>query len=375
MLISQSVKLACVLVGIATFSAAQTSAPCGVLPFDATCSTVLTACTTTLNDISNPWANEACVAAATCHSGRTDAFLADLSCRIQGPGHDNITATSLPRVPDAVYNNIAGGGNITYDAYKKWFTGVALKADPGVQKLIDIVAVITNFDPILAWTGFCSTGAIPKQNFLDWFQYSSIAGGPATTCGLIPPCPTFQYSVAYPYTIDLLVPCANEQNALSDPFSISVCVAAALNNFDGVDVFLEAVTCRYNVIFGTNHSAPASNTLPPHIAQTSPYSQQNFIDFTYKTLSSLQASVRWPASVDSIITQWSYILQWTNFCSAGTVPEKNLSDLLLYSHFRLGVKCPNVCTPDPNPGCETLFKSCLNSPVCVLVTIMHRSEV
>ncbi|KIL67125.1 hypothetical protein M378DRAFT_160118 [Amanita muscaria Koide BX008] len=344
MLVSRSMKLACVLVGLATFSAAQSSSLCGGLPFDATCSTLLTACVNTLADINNPWANEACVAAATCHSAPINAFLAGLSCRIQGPGPNNLTAVNLPRVSDAVYNNVAGGGNITYDAYKNWFTGVALKADPGVQKLIDIAEVIANFDPILAWTGFCSTGAIPKQTFLDWFQYSSTVGGPATACGLIPPCLLHQYSVAFPYTIDLLVPCANEQSALSDPFSINVCVAAALNDIDGVDAFLDAVTCRYNVIFGTNNSVPASNTLPPlsvNIAQTSPYSQQNFIDFTYGTLSSLQASVRWPTSVDSVITQWSYILEWTNFCSTGTVPEKNLSDLLLYSHVLLGQTCPN----------------------------------
>jgi hypothetical protein len=92
------------------------------------------------------------------------------------------------------------------------------------------------------------------------------------------------------------------QNAVSNPFSVKSCVAAGLNWLDGVDSFLEAVTCRYNLNFGTSESVPASNNLPAlsfdlPVANPPPYTQQNFIDFTFGQLSAIGTSaVRYPST-------------------------------------------------------------------------------
>lgn len=92
------------------------------------------------------------------------------------------------------------------------------------------------------------------------------------------------------------------QNAVSNPFSVKSCVAAGLNWLGGIDSFLEAVTCRYNLNFGTSESVPASNNLPAlsfdlPVANPPPYTQQNFIDFTYGQLSAIGTSaVRYPST-------------------------------------------------------------------------------
>ncbi|KAF8632758.1 hypothetical protein AX15_001696 [Amanita polypyramis BW_CC] len=305
----------------------------------------------------DPFSNEACVAAASCYPGNPNVFLAGLSCFHTGRTDSNLTTLNIPRVSNAVYNKIANGGSITYTSYYNWFTRLAIAADLGVEKLIDLALVKLNWDSILAWTGFCSSGTIPKQNFLDWFQYSSTVSGPGTSCGD----PIDECSLSdFPYQMDLLNPCSNIQNAISNPFSISVCVAAALNWDTGIDSFLQALTCRYNSKFGTNHSTPASTSLPAlsvNIAQSSPYTQQNFIDFTYGALSSIQASVRYPTYISWVVRHWEDITEWTGFCGT-SVPKKNLSDFLLYSHLRVVMRCPGTCGQDSNPGCERLFELC-----------------
>ena len=160
---------------------------------------------------------------------------------------------------------------------------------------IDVALIVINWDIIAGWTDFCSTGKVPQHNFLDWFQYSSTVEGTTSTCYSLGNCPLSDY----PFNMDLLIPCAKNPNALTNPFSIEVCVAAALNWYTGVDSFLAAITCRYNIEHSTNHTIPASTSLPAlsvDIAPSSPYTQQNFIDFTYGALSSIQASVRWPTT-------------------------------------------------------------------------------
>ena len=158
---------------------------------------------------------------------------------------------------------------------------------------IDPALIIINWDIIAGWTGFCSTGKVPEKNFLDWFQYSSTVRGVTTTCYNLGNCPLSDY----PYNMDLLIPCSKYQNALTNPWSINVCVAAALSWYDGMEAFLAALTCRYNIVKSVNDPIPASRSLPAlsiDIAPSSPYTEQNFIDFVYGSLSSLDASVRWP---------------------------------------------------------------------------------
>ncbi|KAM6492350.1 hypothetical protein JOM56_012074 [Amanita muscaria] len=343
---------------------------CGYDPADASCTVVLEACVSTVSDRNNPYGTAACVAAAACYPGNPDAFLGNFYCRFNnfsGPKSANI-----PRVPSTIVGNILVRGEfVSYQSFSTWYTNLVTSINPGVTKLIDPAFVKTTFDIILAWTGFCSNGEIPPSNFVDWFQWSSTVSGPATTCGLVNGCTT----TYYPYVIDLTVTCAKDQNAVSNPFSVPSCVAAALNWVDGIDSFLSAVTCRHNINFNTNLAPPASNNLPAlsfnlPVANPPPYTQQNFIDFTYGSLSAIgTSSVRYPQIIDWVTHRWLIITSWTSFCStSGTqvpVPESNLSDFLKYSHYPLtSTSClPGGCGPDPNASCDQLMSVCLQSSV------------
>ncbi|KAF8337130.1 hypothetical protein F5887DRAFT_1244519 [Amanita rubescens] len=339
---------------------------CGVEPADASCATVFLECVNTLQTKSDPYGNEACVAAASCYPMNPDSFLANLFCRVGGGMFGNPPkSANTPRVNASIATqmSVQGFKYATFESYASWYIGITSTANPKVTPLIDTAFVKMSFDIMLAWTGFCSTGKIPEQNLIDWFQFFSSVKGPSTTCGIIKNCPLTNY----PYTMDLTVTCAKDKNAVSNPFSIKSCVAAGLNWIDGVDSFLAAVTCRYNLNFGTSKSVPASNTLPAlsfnlPVANPPPYTQQNFIDFTSGQLSAIGTSaVRFPSTNDFLTHTWAIIVAWTNFCLSGQVPQKNLSDFLKYSHLALtSTTC--TCPADPNPSCAQLFKVCLTSP-------------
>jgi hypothetical protein len=312
------------------------------------------------------YATEACVAAASCYPGNPDAFLANYYCRFYN--FQGIKSANLPRVPSSIVDKMLVRGEfVDYQTYSQWYNGVVADVNPAAVKLIDPAFVKMSFDIILAWTGFCSNGEIPPKNFVDWFQWFSTVKGPATTCNLVPNCPISNY----PYVMDLTVTCAKEQNAVSNPFSIKSCVAAALNWVDGIDSFLGAVTCRHNINFNGNLNPPASNNLPAlsfnlPVANPPPYTEQNFIDFTYGSLSAIGSSfVRYPEPDDNfywVTNRWAIITAWTNFCSAA-VPQKNLADFLKYSHLPLtSTKCAaSGCAPDPNASCDQIFAACTQS--------------
>ncbi|KAM6499070.1 hypothetical protein JOM56_004578 [Amanita muscaria] len=323
--------------------ASSAPGPCGWFPADASCSTVFQACVNTLKDTADPYSNEVCVAAASCYPTNPDLFLSDLFCRIQGPNSTAPKSADIPRVSESIIGNMLVRGEFaSLQSYTTWYNNVVTSANPGATVLIDPAFVKMSFDIMLAWTGFCSNGEIPSSNFGDWFQWFSTVTGPATTCNLVTNCP-----ISYqPYLIDLTVTCAREQNAVSDPFSIQSCVAAALNWQDGIDSFLQAVTCRYNILNGGNVGVPASNDLPAlsfnlPVSNPPPYTQQNLVSFTYSSVSAIATSLhRYPGSFDIVYGRWNLIVKWTNFCSTSTVPQQNLSDFLKYSHIALNDFCP-----------------------------------
>lgn len=338
---------------------------CGLFPADASCATVFEACVNTLQNKADPYSSEVCVAAASCYPTNPDSFLSNLFCRIQGPTGNPPKSADIPRVPPSILGNILVRGEFaSLQSYTSWYNRVVTSVNPNATVLIDPAFVKMSFDIILAWTGFCSNGEVPAGNLGDWFQFFSTVTGPATTCNLVPNCPiTF-----YPYAMDLTVTCAHQQNAVSNPFSIQSCVAAALNWHDGVDSFLQALTCRYNIINNGNVAVPASNNLPPlsfnlPVSNPPPYTQQNFVDFTYGSVTAIGTSAaRYPSTIDFVTRTWASIVQWTNFCSTGAVPQQNLSDLLQYSHVALTGTCSAVtCTPDANASCNQLFTACLSS--------------
>ncbi|PFH47262.1 hypothetical protein AMATHDRAFT_152540 [Amanita thiersii Skay4041] len=339
---------------------------CGPTPADASCTAVFLACVASVTDRADPLKTEQCVAAASCYPQNVDAFLGGLYCRLQGPSGTFPRSVSIPRISDEVYGRIAVRGEfISLESYTNWYKRVATEANPNVTAVVDPAFIKESFDIIAAWTGFCSTGNIPKSNFLDWFQYSSTVSGPATSCGTVNNCPkTFN-----PYSQDLLVACANDPNAVSNPFSIRTCVAGALNWEGGINSFLQAVTCRYNIIHSTNLPAPTGTGVPAlsfnlPVSNPPPYTQQNFVDFTYGTLSSIGPGVRFPSIVDFVTHRWAIIVAWTNFCNTGAVPQANLSDFLRYSASALtSTSCVTgpICNPDPNASCQQLFQSCIKA--------------
>ncbi|KAF8639049.1 hypothetical protein AX14_010126 [Amanita brunnescens Koide BX004] len=115
-----------------------------------------------LQNKTDPYGNEACVAAASCYPINPDSFLANLYCRISGPTGNPPRSADVPRVSIPIATSILVCGEFaTYESYSTWYTGVVTAVNPNVNQLIDPALVKMSFDIILAWTGFCSNGEIP----------------------------------------------------------------------------------------------------------------------------------------------------------------------------------------------------------------------
>ncbi|KAF8626792.1 hypothetical protein AX17_006451 [Amanita inopinata Kibby_2008] len=398
MLLSPSIAgLASIVLGAVGVAATGGFAPvvsppgaCGLHPADASCDAVFEGCVDTLEDRSAPFSNPMCVAAASCWPENPDAFLSLLFCRLQGPSGSVPHSVTLPRVSDDVFNDTAiDGQDVSLESYTSWYTKTAIASNSNVTELIDPAFVRMSFDIILAWTGFCSSGLIPMQNFLDWFQFFSIVKGPGTSCGLVENCPiSFN-----PYSQDLLVACSSDLDAVADPFGINTCVAGALNWQDGVDSFLRAVVCRHNIRFNTSLPVPFGSQVPSLSIRLTPanvprFTRQNFIDFTFRTLTSIGPGVRFPATVNFVTQRWTIIVAWTNSCRTGIVRRKNLSDFLQHSSLPLtSTACAGAaCFPKIDASCQQLFQSCASeiSPAsvnpfasvnCVLSATCHPNTV
>ncbi|KAM6500237.1 hypothetical protein JOM56_003251 [Amanita muscaria] len=305
---------------------------CGLLPADASCAAVFLGCVKTLKNKSDPYSNEACVAAATCYPTNPDSFLASLSCRI-GSGGTPLHSSEIPRAADTIISKLLVNDTFaTYSSYASWYKGVATNADPDVTVLIDPAFVKMSYDIVLAWTSFCSSGNIPKNNFGDWLQYFSSVKAPQTTCNLVSNCPI----TYYPYVMDLTVSCAKHKDAISNTFDIETCVAAGLHWPDGVDNFLQAVACRYGLNYNTDQPAPQSNSLPDTFQLPAPnsFKIQNFLDFTNAALKSIGTSdARSPSiNTDFVTYRWALIVAWANSCSTSAVSHQQIADFLKYSH-------------------------------------------
>ncbi|KAF4575170.1 hypothetical protein EYR40_005099 [Pleurotus pulmonarius] len=332
---------------------------CGILPADASCEALFTACVESRPPPTDPFSSDICVAAASCYPISVDSFLGNVFCRLSGPSSSNPRSATSPRLSDAVYNRIAGtNGQVTLPSYRAWFTAQVHAANPNTDKLVDLALIRESFDIMAAWTDTCDNASIPKGNFLDWFQWSSTVRGPQTTCGLMVNCP----STFVPYCIDLAVSCSHNDNAVSNPFSIPECVAGALCWEEGVNSFLQAVTCRNNFEYNRGVQAPVSTAVPALTSSILPSSISfgAFSDFIVEQMS--RFGTRAPGPATPLSGRWSLIVAWTNFCSTNIVPRANLSDLLRYSFTKLtSTTCTggSQCTPDPNASCEQLFQACV----------------
>ncbi|PPQ76781.1 hypothetical protein CVT26_001953 [Gymnopilus dilepis] len=112
--------------------------------------------------------------------------------------------------------------------------------------------------------------------------------------------------------------------------------------------------------------------------------QQQFIDFYYGTIASINATLassnvtdpwyipEYPSSAQAVIGWWEAVVAWTGFCDTSAVPYQNFADWIEYS-TQPGV-CPAVqsCTPiqgarpiicvpqeiTDNGSCAEMFRQC-----------------
>jgi len=345
---------------------------CSPLPVDKTCGDVFLKCVDRQDQPNAALTSDVCIAAAVCYPTSVDNFLSNLNCRIRMASNIPLSV-SLPRISDTLFNHISNNqAGVTFNAFQVWYTNTV--ASTGTTDIVIGSFVQEMYDIISAWSGFCnqpvSTRSIPKQNFLNWIQYSSTVAGPALTCGQTPQQPTCE--TAAPYCQSLMLSCASVSGVLSDPFSNKQCVSAATCWPTGVDKFLAAVACKQGKPVVTSRNLPRlSQSLFSSVTGGNPgMSEQNYVDFIYSSEGSIDPSktpINWPKIAD-VIPPWLEIVRWTGFCATNVVPYGNLADWFQYSSsvINSAPKCststPPQCTPDPDPSCNFMLQGCIAYP-------------
>ncbi|KDR86157.1 hypothetical protein GALMADRAFT_404420 [Galerina marginata CBS 339.88] len=93
--------------------------------------------------------------------------------------------------------------------------------------------------------------------------------------------------------------------------------------------------------------------------------QQQFIDFYYGTIASINATIassntsghlatpEFPSSAQAVIGWWQNVVAWSGFCQSSSIPYQNFADWIEFSN-NPGV-CPAVqsCSPNPNQHIPT----------------------
>jgi hypothetical protein len=92
--------------------------------------------------------------------------------------------------------------------------------------------------------------------------------------------------------------------------------------------------------------------------------QQQFIDFYYETISSINATIsngtvviaksEYPSSASAVIGWWQNVVAWTGFCESSSIPYKNFADWIQFSNS------PGVC-----PAVQTCGTINTNVPPCI----------
>lgn len=117
-----------------------------------------------------------------------------------------------------------------------------------------------------------------------------------------------------------------------NPFSIPACIAL--------------VVCETPSFFTNDFARPQVRLSREEFNAASTgsqvLSQQEFIDFYYGTIASINATnatikPEFPSSVDSVIAWWQVVVAWTGNCATGNVPYNNFADWIQFSDS------PGVC--------------------------------
>ncbi|KIY68284.1 hypothetical protein CYLTODRAFT_374656 [Cylindrobasidium torrendii FP15055 ss-10] len=143
-----------------------------------------------------------------------------------------------------------------------------------------------------------------------------------------------QYTVYEPACVNLIYNCLDAVNSTEAIWSQASCVAAA--TCDGTRNLYQLAQCQNSAISTTNASY-LDYGIYANITGECAYAeggcsmtQQNFVDFFYATLSSIE-SPEWPSDANSVVTNyWDVIKEWVAV-EGDDIPYMNFADFLLYS--------------------------------------------
>jgi len=167
-------------------SSATTSsaAPTQTVSSDATCQKMFTQCVEEVDSaVDNIFSIKPCVLGATCFGGQrpVSGFVATVYGQKVGGGTPP-TPLGETRLSTTLFNSISedGGHTWTQQAFiDAWYSELSSVGGPYPPNA-DLV--ISYFDRILVWSGFCIGQGIPYMNTADYFQYSSTVSGPTQQC-------------------------------------------------------------------------------------------------------------------------------------------------------------------------------------------------
>ncbi|KAF9465604.1 hypothetical protein BDZ94DRAFT_1159702 [Collybia nuda] len=254
------------------FLAAVDAAPSKRQSDNGSCQALFNKCAGSVDkSLSNVFAIESCVFAATCANGSrpVDNFLAALFTNKNGENAGvPPQSVGLPRVTSTVLNSISTDGKtISQQDFINGYYGTLSPEGPWPS---DAQVVINYYNRVAVWTAFCNSN-IPFFNFQDYFQYSSSVssnGCSGTTISTLPPTTTQPPPTSTP-TISsdascqkMFTTCINEVNKdVSNIFSVKSCVLGA-TCFGGQRPVAGFVSTVYGVKNSGGSSAPAPSALP-----------------------------------------------------------------------------------------------------------------
>ncbi|KAJ8487927.1 hypothetical protein ONZ45_g14149 [Pleurotus djamor] len=179
--------------------------------------------------------------------------------------------------------------------------------------------LLNRWSLIVAWTNFCTTRTVPRNNLSDLLRYSAVKLTAITCTSQCPADPNASCQ-------QLFEACVNSPlNVVADPWSEINCVLAAI--------------CRGRAAFGEQLACATDTTLVdmetyPRLTQAmfnrlsfgdDIISRQNFLDSYYGALARLP-SPQWP-DVNYVLARWKVIEDRTGFYD-GNIALRYISEWL-----------------------------------------------
>jgi len=276
---------------------------------------------------SNPWARKACFAAAL--GVGPDRLLTQLSCL----GASVSSQTSYDLDYSSLYSSLVGscawangGCSLTTQAFVDLMYSSLSEVGSSVYPSDSGALISTYWSPVVQWTGFTSSSAVPYTNLKDYLKYyKSASSGNAASC---PDLSNLGW-------VNALVKGCMSAGESTNPWKHPVCFAAA--TVVGPNNLVNQFKCQGKAVntlssLGLDYTAVYAKAVGNCAWANGgcPLTSQNYIDLIYSALNSIQ-STSWPSSVDTLRnTYWAPIATWTGFTQSNNVPYTNLQDWLRY---------------------------------------------